>query len=91
MALIIKQYGDQLHQRFKHAQGAFSSLNNHTQESLTSIRMIKALNQDQSNQFEQVATEAGVNMHVAKVDARLTPPCYGMANCSLLRVEAGWY
>ncbi len=42
MAMVIKRYGDQLHHRFKHAQGAFSSLNNHAQESLTSIRMIKA-------------------------------------------------
>ncbi|EJZ1177701.1 multidrug ABC transporter permease/ATP-binding protein, partial [Escherichia coli] len=42
MALAIKRYGQQLHQRFKTAQGAFSSLNNHAQESLSSIRMIKA-------------------------------------------------
>lgn len=93
MALIIKRYGDQLHQRFKHAQGAFSSLNNHAQESLTSIRMIKAfgLEDHQSNQFEQVATEAGRrNMHVAKVDARFDPTIFmaiGMAN--LLAIAGG--
>ncbi|EPO5264661.1 SmdA family multidrug ABC transporter permease/ATP-binding protein [Providencia rettgeri] len=93
MALIIKRYGDQLHQRFKHAQGAFSSLNNHAQESLTSIRMIKAfgLEDHQSNQFEQVATEAGRrNMYVAKVDARFDPTIFmaiGMAN--LLAIAGG--
>ncbi|MEY0765744.1 MULTISPECIES: SmdA family multidrug ABC transporter permease/ATP-binding protein [Providencia] len=93
MALVIKRYGDQLHQRFKHAQGAFSSLNNHAQESLTSIRMIKAfgLEDHQSNQFEQVATEAGRrNMHVAKVDARFDPTIFmaiGMAN--LLAIAGG--
>lgn len=93
MALIIKRYGDQLHQRFKYAQGAFSSLNNHAQESLTSIRMIKAfgLEDHQSNQFEQVATEAGRrNMHVAKVDARFDPTIFmaiGMAN--LLAIAGG--
>ncbi|WP_272574839.1 SmdA family multidrug ABC transporter permease/ATP-binding protein [Providencia sp. PROV247] len=93
MALIIKRYGDQLHQRFKHAQGAFSSLNNHAQESLTSIRMIKAfgLEDHQSNQYEQVATEAGRrNMHVAKVDARFDPTIFmaiGMAN--LLAIAGG--
>lgn len=93
MALIIKRYGDQLHQRFKHAQGAFSSLNNHAQESLTSIRMIKAfgLEDHQSNQFEQVATEAGRrNMHVAKVDARFDPTIFmaiGVAN--LLAIAGG--
>nr|WP_306464516.1 SmdA family multidrug ABC transporter permease/ATP-binding protein [Providencia stuartii] len=93
MALVIKRYGDQLHHRFKHAQGAFSSLNNHAQESLTSIRMIKAfgLEDHQSNQFEQVATEAGRrNMHVARVDARFDPTIFiaiGMAN--LLAIGGG--
>ncbi|EML1936788.1 SmdA family multidrug ABC transporter permease/ATP-binding protein [Providencia sp. 21OH12SH02B-Prov] len=93
MALVIKRYGDQLHHRFKHAQGAFSSLNNHAQESLTSIRMIKAfgLEDHQSNQFEQVATEAGRrNMHVARVDARFDPTIFiaiGMAN--LLAIAGG--
>ncbi|AVE40972.1 SmdA family multidrug ABC transporter permease/ATP-binding protein [Providencia stuartii] len=93
MALVIKRYGDQLHHRFKHAQGAFSSLNNHAQESLTSIRMIKAfgLEAHQSNQFEQVATEAGRrNMHVARVDARFDPTIFiaiGMAN--LLAIGGG--
>lgn len=43
MALMIKRYGDRLHDYFKLAQAAFSSLNDRTQESLTSIRMIKAL------------------------------------------------
>ncbi|HFF1654414.1 TPA: SmdA family multidrug ABC transporter permease/ATP-binding protein [Providencia rettgeri] len=93
MAIVIKRYGDQLHHRFKHAQGAFSSLNNHAQESLTSIRMIKAfgLEDHQSNQFEQVATEAGHrNMHVAKIDARFDPTIFiaiGMAN--LLAIAGG--
>ncbi|MTC24257.1 MULTISPECIES: SmdA family multidrug ABC transporter permease/ATP-binding protein [unclassified Providencia] len=93
MALVIKRYGDLLHHRFKHAQGAFSSLNNHAQESLTSIRMIKAfgLETHQSNQFEQVATEAGRrNMHVAKIDARFDPTIFmaiGMAN--LLAIAGG--
>lgn len=42
MALAIKRNGDALHERFRVAQAAFSSLNDRTQESLTSIRMIKA-------------------------------------------------
>lgn len=96
MALVIKRYGDQLHHRFKHAQGAFSSLNNHAQESLTSIRMIKAfgLEDHQSNQFEQVATEAGRrNMHVARVDARFDPTIFiaiGMANLLAIAGGVGW-
>jgi ATP-binding cassette subfamily B multidrug efflux pump len=30
MALAINRYGEQLHERFKLAQAAFSSLNDHT-------------------------------------------------------------
>ena len=86
MAIIIKQYGEQLYTRFKSAQCAFSALNNHTQESLTSIRMIKAfgLEEHQSYQFEMAALEAGrKNMHVAEVDAKFDPTIYiaiGAAN-----------
>ncbi len=72
MAIAIKYYGDQLHQRFKSAQAAFSSLNDQAQESMTSIRMIKAfgLEDHQSNRFAEVAAQTGAkNMHVARVDA----------------------
>ncbi|CNH15604.1 SmdA family multidrug ABC transporter permease/ATP-binding protein [Yersinia pekkanenii] len=93
MAVVIKYYGDQLHQRFKSAQGAFSTLNNQAQESLTSIRMIKAfgLEEKQSQQFAQVAAEAGAkNMYVARIDARFDPTIYiaiGIAN--LLAIGGG--
>jgi ATP-binding cassette subfamily B multidrug efflux pump len=86
MAIVIKYYGDQLHQRFKSAQAAFSSLNDQAQESMTSIRMIKAfgLEDHQSNQFAEVAAQTGAkNMHVARVDARFDPTIYiaiGAAN-----------
>lgn len=61
MAIAIKYYGDQLHQRFKSAQAAFSSLNDQAQESMTSIRMIKAfgLEDHQSNRFAEVAAQTG--------------------------------
>ncbi|WLI78814.1 SmdA family multidrug ABC transporter permease/ATP-binding protein [Kosakonia sp. H02] len=86
MALVIKRYGDQLHSRFKAAQAAFSSLNDRTQESMTSIRMIKAfgLEDRQSALFGSEAADTGVkNMRVARVDARFDPTIYiaiGMAN-----------
>ncbi|MBD2784764.1 SmdA family multidrug ABC transporter permease/ATP-binding protein [Xenorhabdus sp. DI] len=93
MALAIKYYGNQLHHRFKSAQGAFSTLNNHAQESLTSIRMIKAfgLEKLQSNQFEEVAIDAGrKNMHVARVDARFDPTIFiTVAVANLLAVGGG--
>ncbi|MCU5771998.1 SmdA family multidrug ABC transporter permease/ATP-binding protein [Erwiniaceae bacterium BAC15a-03b] len=93
MALVIKRYGDQLHNRFKLAQAAFSSLNDQTQESLTSIRMIKAfgLEDHQSAQFSAIARDTGEkNMRVARVDARFDPTIYiaiGMSN--LLAIGGG--
>ncbi|ELY3543286.1 SmdA family multidrug ABC transporter permease/ATP-binding protein [Cronobacter turicensis] len=93
MAIVIKRYGDQLHNRFKAAQAAFSSLNDRTQESLTSIRMIKAfgLEDRQSALFSEDARDTGVkNLRVARVDARFDPTIYiaiGMAN--LLAIGGG--
>lgn len=93
MAMIIKRYGDQLHNRFKLAQAAFSSLNDQTQESLTSIRMIKAfgLEDHQSAQFAAIARDTGEkNMRVARVDARFDPTIYiaiGLSN--LLAIGGG--
>ncbi|VEI65636.1 Probable multidrug resistance ABC transporter ATP-binding/permease protein YheI [Serratia fonticola] len=93
MAIVIKYYGDQLHQRFKSAQAAFSSLNDQAQESMTSIRMIKAfgLEDHQSHQFAEVAAQTGAkNMHVARIDARFDPTIYiaiGAAN--LLAIGGG--
>ncbi|MTD27094.1 SmdA family multidrug ABC transporter permease/ATP-binding protein [Erwinia sorbitola] len=93
MAIVIKRYGDQLHQRFKLAQAAFSSLNDQTQESLSSIRMIKAfgLEDHQSGQFAAIAKDTGEkNMRVARVDARFDPTIYiaiGLSN--LLAIGGG--
>ncbi|MBB1200362.1 SmdA family multidrug ABC transporter permease/ATP-binding protein [Enterobacteriaceae bacterium 89] len=93
MALVIKRNGDTLHNRFKLAQAAFSGLNDRTQESLTSIRMIKAfgLEDRQSAQFAADAADTGAkNMRVARVDARFDPTIYiaiGMAN--LLAIAGG--
>lgn len=95
MAVVIKRYGDQLHQRFKAAQAAFSSLNDQTQQSLTSIRMIKAfgLEDNQSGQFAAAARDTGQkNLRVARVDARFDPTIYiaiGMSNL-LTFVGGSW-
>lgn len=93
MAIMIKRNGDALHERFKLAQAAFSSLNDRTQESLTSIRMIKAfgLEDRQSALFAADAEDTGKkNMRVARIDARFDPAIYiaiGMAN--LLAIGGG--
>lgn len=93
MALMIKRYGQQLHQRFRDAQAAFSSLNDQTQESLTCIRMIKAfgLENQQSMKFADIAGDTGKkNLRVARVDARFEPTIYiaiGLSN--ILAVGGG--
>lgn len=93
MAIIIKYYGDQLHQRFKLAQAAFSRLNDQAQESMTSIRMIKAfgLEDHQSKQFAEVAIQTGAkNMHVARVDACFDPIIYiAIGTSNLLAIGGG--
>lgn len=93
MALLIKQYGQRLHQRFRIAQAAFSTLNNQAQDNLTSIRMIKAfgLEQHQTDVFSKVAAETGAkNMHVAWVDARFDPTIYLTVSLSnLLAIMGG--
>ncbi len=93
MALAIKRYGDQLHQRFKLAQAAFSSLNDRTQESLTSIRMIKAfgLEDRQSALFAADAADTGAkNLRVARIDARFDPTIYiAIGTANLLAIGGG--
>lgn len=93
MAIAIKYFGSQLHQRFKSAQAAFSSLNDQSQESLTSIRMIKSfgLEDHHSQQFAAVAAETGAkNMHVARVDARFDPTIFiSIGFSSLLAIGGG--
>jgi ATP-binding cassette subfamily B multidrug efflux pump len=96
MALAIKRNGDALHERFRVAQAAFSSLNDRTQESLTSIRMIKAfgLEDRQSALFAADAADTGAkNMRVARIDARFDPTIYiaiGTLTCWPSAAAAGW-
>ncbi|CAL4326535.1 SmdA family multidrug ABC transporter permease/ATP-binding protein [Buchnera aphidicola] len=95
MAILIKKYGKELHDTFRHAQSAFATLNNQTQEILTSIRMIRAfgLEKNQSNKFNIVVKNTGKkNMEVAKIDARFDPVIYlAVAFSNLLAVmEGSW-
>lgn len=93
MALVIKRNGDALHERFRVAQAAFSSLNDRTQESLTSIRMIKAfgLEDRQLAQFAADAADTGrKNMRVARIDARFDPTIYiAIGTANLLAIGGG--
>ncbi|CCP06392.1 heterodimeric multidrug efflux pump [Erwinia amylovora MR1] len=97
MAMVTKHYGNQLHHRFKSAQAAFSSLNDQTQESLSSIRMIKAfgLEDHQSGQFAAIAQDIGKKtfawralMHDSTPPSISPSPCQ---TCWLLVGEVGWF
>ncbi|MBS0910132.1 SmdA family multidrug ABC transporter permease/ATP-binding protein [Tatumella sp. JGM118] len=92
MAWVINRCGKKLHQRFRAAQAAFSSLNDQAQESLTSIRMIKAfgLEYHRSAQFaETTAQTSRDNLHVSKVDALFEPTIYLAIACSNFLAIAG--
>jgi len=95
MAILIKKYGNKLHDTFHHAQRSFSLLNNQTQETLTSIRMIRAfgLEKNQAKKFNKIVHEAGKkNMDVAKIDACFDPVIYlSVAFSNLLAVIGGGY
>ncbi|WP_343154698.1 ABC transporter transmembrane domain-containing protein [Buchnera aphidicola (Pseudoregma panicola)] len=76
MAYIVKKYGEKLHKKFKKSQNAFSLLNNNTQESLTSIRMIRSygLEKIKLKKFKKVIKNVGKkNIEVSKVDALFDP------------------
>ena len=93
MAIIIKKHGEDLHYTFRKAQIAFSTLTTQTQESLTSIRMIKAfgLEREQCKKFNIVAQKAGQkNMAVAKIDAKFDPTIHlGISLSNLLAIIGG--
>ncbi|WP_343189865.1 ABC transporter transmembrane domain-containing protein [Buchnera aphidicola] len=76
MAYIVKKYGEKLHKKFKKSQHAFSILSSNTQESLTSIRMIKSygLEKTKLKKFKKVIKNVGEkNIEVSKVDALFDP------------------
>jgi ATP-binding cassette subfamily B multidrug efflux pump len=92
MALAINRYGENCTSVSSWRRRRFQ-LNDRTQESMTSIRMIKAfgLEDRQSALFAADAADTGAkNMRVARIDARFDPTIYiaiGMAN--LLAIGGG--
>ncbi|HCM0973319.1 ABC transporter transmembrane domain-containing protein [Vibrio parahaemolyticus] len=84
-----------LHQRFRVAQEAFSSMSDMTQESLNGVRMLRAfgLENQEQQRFEDVVDDTGAkNIAVARVDARFDPAIQLTIGLSfLLSVAAGAY
>ncbi|EHK9180918.1 ABC transporter transmembrane domain-containing protein [Vibrio parahaemolyticus] len=95
LAVIIFFIVRILHQRFRVAQEAFSSMSDMTQESLNGVRMLRAfgLENQEQQRFEDVVDDTGAkNIAVARVDARFDPAIQLTIGLSfLLSVAAGAY
>ncbi|MCX8950541.1 ABC transporter transmembrane domain-containing protein [Vibrio parahaemolyticus] len=95
LAVIIFFIVRILHQRFRVAQEAFSSMSDMTQESLNGVRMLRAfgLENQEQQRFEGVVDDTGAkNIAVARVDARFDPAIQLTIGLSfLLSVAAGAY
>ncbi|MDL1991453.1 ABC transporter transmembrane domain-containing protein [Vibrio parahaemolyticus] len=95
LAVIIFFIVRILHQRFRVAQEAFSSMSDMTQESINGVRMLRAfgLENQEQQRFEDVVDDTGAkNIAVARVDARFDPAIQLTIGLSfLLSVAAGAY
>ncbi len=95
LAIIIFYIVRILHQRFRVAQEAFSTMSDMTQESLNGVRMLRAfgLEKQEQQRFEEVVDDTGTkNIAVARVDARFDPAIQLTIGLSfLLSVATGAY
>lgn len=92
MAFFMNRFGTQIYKEFKAAQGAFSRLNNKTQEALSGGRVLKsyAVESLEDQGFAELTRQAGeCNMAVARIDAKFDPVIYLCIGCSYFLAVAG--
>lgn len=92
MAFFMNRFGTQIYKEFKAAQGAFSRLNNKTQEALSGVRVLKsyAVESLEDKGFAELTRQAGErNMAVARIDAKFDPVIYLCIGCSYFLAVAG--
>jgi len=92
MAFFMNRFGKQIYKEFKAAQGAFSTLNNKTQEALSGVRVLKsyAVESLEDKEFAELTRQAGErNMAVARIDAKFDPVIYLCIGCSYFLAVAG--
>ncbi|VXA79014.1 putative fused ATPase and permease component of metabolite transporter [Aeromonas salmonicida] len=92
MAFFMNRFGTQIYKEFKAAQGAFSRLNNKTQEALSGVRVLKsyAVESLEDQGFAELTRQAGAcNMAVARIDAKFDPVIYLCIGCSYFLAVAG--
>lgn len=76
LALLSSKLGEKMHEAFKDSQGAFSKLNDKTQESITGIKVIKTFGQEQEDiaDFEEkINYSIKKNTKVNNLDALFDP------------------
>lgn len=76
LAVMARYLGTKIHIAFRDSQAAFSRLNNKAEESITGIKVIKGLGQQQEdmNDFNnQVATTININRRVNRLDSLFDP------------------
>ena len=76
LAVLSSKLGNKMHEAFKDSQGAFSKLNDKTQESITGIKVIKTFGQEQEDiaDFEEkISYSIQKNTKVNNLDALFDP------------------
>lgn len=76
LAVLSSKLGNKMHEAFKDSQGAFSKLNDKTQESITGIKVIKTFGQEQEDiqDFqEKINYSIEKNTKVNNLDALFDP------------------
>jgi len=95
MGYFMWRFGHQMHDTFFEAQRQFSLLNDKTQESISGIRLIKALGQQpqvKRSYGDVTGDVSAANLEVAKVEAKYDPVIYLTVSTSfLLAVGGGAY
>ncbi|XBC44270.1 MAG: ABC transporter transmembrane domain-containing protein [Buchnera aphidicola (Schlechtendalia peitan)] len=93
MAMIINKISKKIHHSFQKSQTAFSHLNNHTQENLRSINLIKSfgLEKYQIKKFQNILKNLRhKNIEISKIDATFDPVIHlSISLSNLLAVTIG--
>ncbi|MBI5974375.1 ABC transporter ATP-binding protein [Staphylococcus canis] len=87
LVILTSYYGRLLHKGFKEAQGAFSQLNDKTQESVAGVKVIKSFGYEESDEADFTNLSNRVvakNLSVSKIDALFDPTIQTIIGLSYL-------
>ncbi|PNY86714.1 ABC transporter ATP-binding protein [Staphylococcus agnetis] len=95
LVILTQYYGKLLHKGFKEAQGAFSELNDKTQESIAGVKVTKSFGYERADEadFRELSDRVVLkNLTVTKIDALFDPTIQLVIGTSyLLSVIFGSY